>query len=65
MQDSTRIREVRFEHNGQKMTPVQTYMTPLGEDYIAFKLKNGAFLNIRSSNVKDYVVGAYSPQHPL
>ena len=65
MQDSTRIEEVKFVLNEEEMIPMQTYMTPLGVVYIAFKLKNGAFLNIPSAHVKDYVVGAYSPQHPL
>lgn len=65
MQDSTKIEEVKFVHNDKEMTPVQTYMTPFGDVYIAFKLKNGSFLNIHSSHVKEYVVGSYSPQHPL
>jgi hypothetical protein len=65
MQDSTRIEEVKFVHNEKEMIPVQTYMTPFGEVYIAFKLKSGSFLNIHSSQVKEYVVGSYSPQHPL
>jgi hypothetical protein len=65
MQDSTKIEQVKFEHNGKEMIPTQTYMTPFGEIYIAFKMQSGAFINIPSSQVKEYVVGSYSPEYPL
>ena len=66
MQDSTKIEEVRFsDKEGNEMIPTQTYMTPFGEIYIAFKTKGGTFLNVHSQEVKQYVVGSYSPEYPL
>lgn len=56
MQDSTKIEDVKFSYDGKKMVPYQTYITPFGEVYIAFKLGNGTYVNIRSSEVKEYIV---------
>ena len=66
MQDSTKIEKVKFvDKDGGEMLPTQTYMTPFGDIYIAFRMVNGATMNIRSEDVKKYVVGKYSPEYPL
>jgi hypothetical protein len=66
MQDSTKIEQVKFvDKDGGEMLPTQTYMTPFGEIYIAFRMKSGSTMNVRSEDVKKYVVGKYSPEYPL
>ena len=66
MQDATKIEEVQFVNtDGTKLTPAQSYMTPFGEVYIAFKTTKGTFLNIPAKEAKNYVIGGYSPQYPL
>jgi len=45
------------------MTPVQTYLTPFAEVYIAFKLTNGSFLNVPANTIKKYIVGVTEPKY--
>ena len=37
---------------GEKVTPTQTYITPFGEVYIAFKTRGGTYVNISAKEVK-------------
>ena len=55
MRDSLKIEEIEFECNGEKLIPIQTYITPYGEVYIKFKRNDKTFLNVRSSEIKKYI----------
>ena len=64
MQDSIKIENVKFANtDGEEMTPVQTYLTPFAEVYIAFKLTNGSFLNVPANTIKKYIVGVTEPKY--
>jgi hypothetical protein len=55
MRDCFKIEDVEFEYNGEKLIPVQTFITPYGEVYIKFKRIDGTFLNVHSTEVKNYI----------
>lgn len=66
MQDATKIEDVKFaKKDGSELIPTQSYMTPFGEIYIAFKTTDGCYFNVSSKDVKNYVVGSFSPKYPL
>lgn len=52
MQDSIKIEDITFKYRDEVVTPEQTYITPFGEVYIAFKTMGNAYVNISAKEVK-------------